>query len=184
MHWLTHPYSCGPYKLARVLDCCLNRFASPEENIWSPPSSSQSPLPSLPHPLPIRNASVVSSTNADVSVPSLSCDNSTSDVSAAPHESSLTSLTTNNISVDDFGSSKVSAVKSNSIKARPTIGLRHATMGHTHMERDSATSPTTERSFSGFSATSNPSDQTSKVSRVLIVDDNPINRRASETSRI
>ncbi|CAI6337084.1 unnamed protein product [Periconia digitata] len=165
---------CGPYKLAYVLDLCLNRYASPEENIWSPISTTPSPLPSLEHPLPIRHNFAVSSSNTSLSDPSLSRDDVASTASALRDGHSLTSVITDD-SVYDIENSKTPTAPPRTLRHRPLHGPRHATANS--MDVKSAMPLLTAPSSPGLSASSDPSMHKKGSSRVLIVDDNPINRK-------
>ncbi|PVI04433.1 hypothetical protein DM02DRAFT_716256 [Periconia macrospinosa] len=162
---MTQP--CGPHKLAHVLELCLNRFASPEENIWSPVSATPS------HPLPIRRSSNASLPNASMSNTVVSRDETTSTASAFRDQLSLTNHTAN-LSTDDAESSKQPTNHSRSSKMRPHFGPRHATTSSMDIKATSIMSPTAGTPVSGVSTSSDPPKH---PFRVLIVDDNPINRR-------
>ncbi|KAH7401588.1 hypothetical protein BKA66DRAFT_405445 [Pyrenochaeta sp. MPI-SDFR-AT-0127] len=111
---MTQP--CGPYKLAFILNRCLDRFDLPEENLRRPDSNSQSPqaLPWRPKPLPQTFLSLnsvratepsaldpkTSSTTATTPAASMVTATTNTDPAVAPHEA-MSSGSTRILVADD-----------------------------------------------------------------------------------
>ncbi|KAF1960780.1 hypothetical protein CC80DRAFT_590121 [Byssothecium circinans] len=179
---------CGPYKLAHILDHCLDRFSSPEENMYKPGYSIPSPLPSLPRPntqragigdfpekknepassirLPAFSINTVSSTPAVASLASTdlmySTETETTSASVTPSKPPPPAIDSPSGSSSSAETEKLSATE---IASTITLdSIRHLSQVNEVKHAESSISLL-------------PIQSCVHPSRALITDDNPINRK-------
>ncbi|KAF2684539.1 hypothetical protein K458DRAFT_366968 [Lentithecium fluviatile CBS 122367] len=179
---MTQP--CGPYKLANILNHCLNRFESAEENIWSPTSSNKSALPdpgpSIQQPIPRRPGSG----DAQITHPIVTGIGESSQASEALETPSTRPTTADSLTGDFVTFDSTSPERGAREHATPSPTLTESAEIKVFTPRASAPEQGFNLEPAVHPPTQSSGDTTSQAirgklfpSRVLITDDNPINRK-------
>ncbi|KAF2636856.1 hypothetical protein P280DRAFT_492817 [Massarina eburnea CBS 473.64] len=176
---------CGPYKLAHILDRCLTRFASPEENIWHHLFTARSPLPSLGIPTSQQGTPGPMYTSGMIpALSNFSLSKSTSNNSSYGRRNSSSQQSADGTDTRATTPSKIT-------KTRQRFGARHGTMNSLDMPKFLPTStslmpvtdtcalssPMTEAPLPALNSFPLPTRARIYPYRVLVTDDNPINRK-------
>lgn len=176
---MTQP--CGPMKLAVILSNCLQRFNSPDENVWSDVPTTRSPLPSTARPSSLAASRAQSDENRrlppklQASGTLASGDDPTAkfsqlEISTSTPNASLQSDPTR--TAEDAYTLKVSG-QTGSIAVHDfgLEGTGKSTLDQPHSVPVESHGESLEPSLSS------PDPPPLRVPRVLITDDNKINRR-------